>query len=126
MSTTLPDVPLLGWGVGAASQDLQPDNIHSNALVASLVVKTGPGILYGFTVYNSKAAAQFVQVFDAAILPADGAIPACVFTVATVANLPVNWIPGRTFKTGCVICNSSTAATKTIGSADLFIDAQYL
>jgi hypothetical protein len=126
MSTHLPDVPLLGWGVPTDEQALEPLNIHSQTLAASLVVKTGPGVLFGFSVYNSKVSAQFVQVFDASILPADGAIPAAVFTVATVANLVRTWLPGRTFTTGCVICNSSTAATKTIGSADLFIDAQYL
>lgn len=126
MSQLLPDVPLLGWGVPDEDVALQPFNIHSNAFVSSLVVKTGPGILYGFTVYNSKVAAQFIQIFDAVSLPANGAIPACVFTAATVANLGTNWIPGRTFTTGCVIANSSTAPTLTIGSADCFIDAQYV
>lgn len=122
----LPDVPLLGFGIPTAEQSLEPLNIHGNALVASLVVKTGPGILYGFSLYNAKVSAQFIQVFDAASVPADGAIPAAIFTVATVANLAVNWLPGRTFTTGCVICNSSTAATKTLGSADCWLDVQYL
>lgn len=121
-----PDVPLTGWGVPPDYIALEPLNIHSNAYAASLVVKSGPGILYGFTVYSSKASAQFIQVFDAAALPADGAIPACVFTAAAAANLAANWIPGRIFQTGCVICNSSTGPTKTIGSADCFFDVQFL
>lgn len=126
MSQGLPDSPLLGWGTPGAEYALEPLNIHTNIYAASLVVKTGPGILYGFTVYSSKAGAQFIQVFDAASLPAEGAIPATVFTVATTSNLGVNWLPGRTFLTGCVICNSSTGPTKTIGSADCWFDVQFL
>lgn len=104
-----------------------PLNKHSNAYAASLVVKTGPGKLYGFTVYNSNAAAQFVLLFDAATVPADGSIPACVFTAATVANLGVSWADvGRSFNVGCVLVNSSTGPTLTIGVADCFFDAQYL
>lgn len=103
-----------------------PRNFHSQAYASSIFVKKGPGILYGFTVYNSAVAAQFIQLFDSDSLPADGAIPACVFTVATVANLGTNWLPGRSFLTGLVICNSSTGPTKTIGAADCFFDVQYV
>ena len=103
-----------------------PRNIHSNGYVASLIVKTGPALLYGFTVYSSNASAQFVQVFDAATLPADGATPVVVFSVATVSDKGVQWLPARSFLTGIVICNSSTGPTKTIGSADCFFDVQFL
>lgn len=120
------DSPLTGWGNPSGALALQPFNIHSIAYAASLVVKSGPGILYGFTVYNSNGAAQFIQVFDSNLLPDDGTIPACVFTVGGGAQLPVQWLPGRTFTTGCVLVNSSTGPTKTIGAADCFFDAQYL
>ena len=123
---TVPDSPLVGWGTPPADVALQPLNIHSNVYENARVVKSGPGILYGFSVYNSKASAQFIQVFDAASLPADTAVPAAVFTVAASSNLAANWLPGRTFLYGCVICNSSTGPTKTIGSADCFIDVQFL
>ena len=121
-----PDTPLLGWGTPPDYMALEPLNIHSNVYEASRVVKTGPGILYGFTVYNSKSSAQFVQLFDAGTLPADGAIPVWTATVAATSNLGVNWLPGRTFTTGIILCNSSTGPTKTIGAADCFFDAQYL
>ena len=120
------DSPLLGWGTPSEDVALEPLNNHSIAYANSLIVKSGPGILFGFTVYSSKASAQFIQVFDANTVPADGAIPACVFTVAATSNLPVNWIPGRTFLAGCVLVNSSTGPTKTIGSADCWFDAQFL
>ena len=121
-----PDSPLEGWGTPPDYIALQPLNIHSNAYAASLVVKSGPGILYGFTVYSSNAGSQFIQVFDAATLPADGAIPAAVFRVSATSNVATNWLPGRTFLVGCVLCNSSTGPTKTIGSADCFFDVQFL
>ena len=120
------DAQLLERSILGETRALQPLNIHSNAYEASRIVKSGTGILYGFTVYNSKTSSQFIQVFDATTLPADGAIPAALFTVATAANLGVNWIPGRTFQNGIVICNSSTGPTKTLGSADCWFDAQYL
>lgn len=110
-----------------------PLNNHSIALEASRVIKTGPGILYGLTVYNSSASAQYIQLFDSTTVPADGAVPDVVMVVgvgATAATatgfLIVDWVPGRAFHTGIAICNSSTHVTKTIGSANCFWDAQFL
>jgi len=126
VSIQLPDSPLLGWGTPGDIEYNLPLNVHSNAYVASIFVKSGPGYLCGFTVYNSKTSSQFIQVFDAATLPADGAIPAVFFSVAQSADKGVDWIPARTFLTGCVICNSSTGPTKTIGSADCWFDVQFV
>ena len=104
-----------------------PLNNHTLALANSLVVKSGAGLLFGISGFNNKNAAQFIQIFDAQSVPADGAIPDVILTVPTVANFSMDWIfPGRFFQQGIVIVNSSTAATKTIGSADCWIDAQYL
>lgn len=111
---------------GEASGAGVPLNSRSLAYEASRIVKAGPGTLYGFTVYNAKNAAQFVLIFDAATLPGNGAIPEAVYTVATVQNLGVSWLPGRIFQRGIVIANSSTGPTLTIGSADCFFDAQYV
>lgn len=103
-----------------------PLNVSSAKLEASRIVKTSKGILFGFTVLNTNAASRFIQVFDASSLPADGAVPDLVISVAASSSTGVNWIPGRTFHTGCFLCNSTTAATKTLGSADSFFDVQYL
>ena len=102
-----------------------PDNFHSNALAASIVIP-GAHELYGFTVSNTNAAAQYVQVFDLSALPSDGAVPAVLFTVPGASNEGVQYLPPRKMLEGIVICNSSTAGTKTIGSADCFFDVQYL
>lgn len=103
-----------------------PRSASSTELASSIVVKSGPARLWGFTVYNSNAAAQFILVFDANSLPADGATADIVFTVAASSHLPINYIPGRAMLRGLVMCNSSTEPTKTIGSADCFFDVQYV
>lgn len=122
----MPDSPLLGWGTPDESRALEPLNTHSIAYATSLIVKSGPGILFGFTVYSSRTTAQFIQVFDSSTLPADGAIPELVIAIPASSDRELNWIPGRTFRVGIVLVNSSTGATKTIGSADCFFDAQFL
>lgn len=124
--TTLPDSPLLGWGTPDELLALEPLNNHSIAYEASRIIKTGPGVLFGFTVYSSRTSSQFIQLFDSNTLPADAAIPAWVVTIAATADREFAWIPPRTFGTGIVICNSSTGPTKTIGSADCYFDAQFL
>lgn len=120
------DSPLLGWGTPGDALALRPFNRRSIAYEAARAVKSGPGVLFGFTVYNSNSSAQFIQVFDTDTIPGDGSIPDAVFTVAGASNLPVQWLPGRTFLVGCVLVNSSTGPTKTAGSADCWFDAQFL
>jgi hypothetical protein len=101
-------------------------NAASGALAASLVIKATPGNLYNLNVYNDKAAAQYIQLHDAAALPADTAVPVFTFSVPTkgTVNIPLS-IFGKWFANGIVVCNSSTGATKTIGSADCWFDAQF-
>ena len=120
------DSPLLGWGTPDEDQALEPLNVHSQAYEATRLVKSGPGVLYGFSVYSSRASGQFIQVHDTVAVPASGAIPCAVYTVGATSNLAANWIPGRTFLYGCWIVNSTTGPTYTAGSADCWIDAQYL
>ena len=103
------------------------DNSTSNALESSRVVKSGKARLYGFSGTNTKASAQFILAFDTNTVPANGAVPKFVMTAAASSDFWVSWTPGwRNFSDGCVLCNSSTAATLTIGSADCWFDAQYL
>ena len=103
-----------------------PLNVHSQALANSIFVKSGQGALVGFTIDSSRASPQFLQIFDMTSLPADGAIPDCVIRIPASTTLPFQWVPWRVFRVGCVICNSSTEATKTIGSADCYFDVQYI
>lgn len=102
-------------------------NATVSAYAASLIIKSSAGKLYGVIGYNSKAADQFIQIHDSATLPAEGAIPKVVITVAPTTNFSVDFgTLGRAFNAGIVVCNSSTGPTKTIGSSDTWFDCQYI
>ena len=113
------------WATGE-HDGLWPHSIHSQALANALIVKRGPGKLYGFQGVNTGAA-QFILVLDALGVPAEGFIPCFPIYAKATDNFSAFFgDTGRTFQTGIVLCNSATAPTKTIGAADCFFDAQYL
>lgn len=103
-----------------------PSNASTTALASNLVVKASAGTLFGLQGYNNLGTDQFIQLHNAAALPSDGAIPVVSFVVAANSNFSLDFGDrGRAFSTGIVICNSSAVATKVIGAADLWLDAQY-
>ncbi len=108
------------------SDDLPgPLNFSTNRLANSIIVP-GKVVVYGWTAYNTKASAQFINVFDANALPADTAVPLFSWNLAANSGVGFGFQPnGRQFQTGLVLCNSSTDATKTIGSVDCFFDVQF-
>jgi len=111
---------------GLANLTGLPVSANSFALSQFIVVKAGPGTLYGFSAYSNKASAQFIQVFDQTTAPTSGQVPVAVYTVGATGNLGVYWgSVGRWFNIGIVIANSSTVATQTAGSADCWYDVQY-
>jgi hypothetical protein len=122
MSETTSDL-IRNFGAGDLPP-YEPHNASSTGLTNQILVAGGECLLYGFSVYSNKATAQFIQVFDLSTIPGSGAVPDIVFTVSGTSNLAANWVPYRVMRKGCVLVNSSTAATFTQGSADTWFDVQ--
>ncbi len=103
-----------------------PTNSTSAAYETNRVAKASTGTLWGLSGYNSKTSAQFIQVHDAASLPADTAVPKVLITVPASSGFSIDFgTRGRAFTTGIVLCNSSTGPAKTLGAADCWFDVQY-
>lgn len=108
------------------THNIGPDlNVNPGALAAEAQVSVKASKLYSLLVYNSKGSAQHIQIHDSATVPAEGAVPKMNIPIATVAFQQLSFPDGIIFKQGIYVCNSSTAATKTIGSADCLIDANF-
>lgn len=103
---------------------VEPTTAATTALAASLVVKASAGRLRSVVGYST--AAQFIQIHDAASLPADAAVP--LVTIPIEADKPFSidfGLTGLPCSTGIVVCNSTTGPTKTIGAANTWITAVY-
>jgi len=97
-------------------------NADGGALVASRVIATSPCKLLSVIVLNTGAA-QYIQIFESATVPANGAVPELpAVYVAASSTVQFDFLNGVDLD-ACSISNSSTAATKTIGSADCAIVA---
>ncbi len=107
--------------------DASPNNATTEIYANSLLIKSGPGKLFGVGGFNSSGSDQFIQVHDSATLPALGAKPKIIIYAKATANF--SYDPGthpRKFTKGMYMVNSSTGPTTTIGAADCWVDAQYL
>jgi hypothetical protein len=87
----------------------------ANAAAASAAVATTAGWVYSIVGYTTTE--PFIQLHDAAALPANGVVP-----LLTLPVLPGQWFEfhfpvGIRFYNGLILCNSSTDLTKTIGGA---------
>lgn len=109
-----------GLGVGATQAS---KTVSTAAAAASLNASDKPARLFSLTVLNTGSA-QYVQIFDASSLPGNGAVPKIALTIAATASSgPFNFEGGIPFTDGIQICNSSTAGTKTLGSANCLFTA---
>lgn len=129
-SAPLPVQVATSPGSPLAVQAIQPVNFSkasSLAYEASRAFKVAPGTLYGLAGYNSLASSQWIQIYDATALPADGAIPDFILAVPGSSNFSVDFgIFGRPMRNGIFVGNSTTGPTKTIGAANCWFDARFL
>ncbi len=89
----------------------------ANAAANSALVCVGNGTIHRLAGYSPTA--QWIQIHDAAALPADGVN--CLLTLPVLANNWFDWyfgVDGIPFYFGLQICNSTTDIAKTIGAAD--------
>lgn len=104
-----------------------PLNATSPVLSKSIVAKTGIAKLFGFTATSTNIAAQFILLFDAAALPANGAVPVAGFPVVAASAAAGYWgTAGRAFRAGIVLACSTTQGTLTLGAADTIFDVQFI
>lgn len=97
--------------------------VSSSAYESHHILDAVPGTLISVTGYNSGAS-QFIQLFDSKTVPANGTAPLLVFTIPATSNFSLDIpITGLPYSNGMVVCNSSTAPTKTEGSANCYFTA---
>jgi hypothetical protein len=97
--------------------------VNSAGLANKLQILTAGGKVMSILGYNSKASAQWIQVFDSATTPAGANVPLFCLNVPANSQFSIDWWAGRPFVSGCIVVNSTTAATYTAGAADCFFDA---
>lgn len=87
---------------------------------SNLVLKSGAGVLYGFDLYSTVAG--FVLLFDAAALPADGAVtPIRCYPISINSILMIGYTPPLRFSSGLVIGLSTTGPFVLTKSASAYI-----
>jgi ribosomal protein S12 methylthiotransferase accessory factor YcaO len=109
---------------------IQEQLYASAAAEASAVVSAAPARVSKVIIFNDKVSAQYIQLFDSVTVPADTTVPDLCVIVPADSSYVIDFprtIERRAaggqdrpplFETGVAISNSSTAATKTIGTTD--------
>jgi hypothetical protein len=96
--------------------------VSSSALEASKILVARPAALVSLSGHTT--AAGFVQLFDSATLPADGAVPVIAIKVGANTDFLIERAAPVAFAAGIVAVFSSTLDTKTISSASCLFAAQ--
>jgi hypothetical protein len=100
--------------------------VSSTAYEASHIAKASAGTLYGVMGFNSNAAAQYIQCFNSATVPADTTVPTITpIYAAGLSNFSFGLVVPLYFSAGITCTNSSTGPTKTLGGTDVFFTILY-
>ena len=92
----------------------------SDAAIAGAIVSDIPAILCGFIASNGNGSARYLQIFDSATVPADGAVPMVSIAMAANSSFAFSEIP-MTCANGIYMCLSTTQNTKTLAGADMVL-----
>ena len=97
------------------------------ALVSSgVIVNAGPARLFKLTVTSQSTSDQYILLFDAAALPANGAAAVAAFKVPAESTAGIDYgSRGKAFRNGICWSNSSTLPAKTTGAADCYAEANW-
>lgn len=98
---------------------------NSSAAENAEVVIAAPAKLFTATIHNGSASDQWFQIFDATAVPADATVPVLTQKVLAGNTAAFDYTDGIIFTLGIVVTNSSTAQTKTLGSADCLFCVTY-
>ena len=105
-----------------------PYGYNSGAALASsgVVVNAGPARLFNLTVTSQSASDQYVLLFDAAAVPANGAAAVAAFKVSAGSTARIDYgSRGKAFHNGICWSNSSTLPARTAGAADCYAEANW-
>lgn len=98
--------------------------VASTAYEANHVITNSANkVLRSIVGFNSKNAAQWIQIHDAASLPSNGTAPLLTFYVLAQDNFNIP-CAGLKSTSGFVVANSTTGPTLTPGGTDCFFTAQ--
>ena len=93
---------------------------------SGLIGAAGARNLREIQAFNATAGTRYLQLHDAAALPANGAIPIWTVTILTAIEVNKVWNPKMPFAVGAFWTSSTTRATLTLGGvADMFVTALY-
>lgn len=89
-------------------------SVYNDAGAVSMIIGTGPTVMVQLIVTNLTATAGFVQLFDAATLPADTAVPLVSIPIPADGAIGLDTPVAGT--SGLVVAVSTTAETLTISA----------
>ncbi len=105
-----------------------PNGYNSGGALVSggVVVSDGPARLYNLTVTSKDTSDQYILLFDAPALPANGAAAVAVFKVAAGATAGIDYgSRGKAFEHGICWSNSTTLPDLTAGAANCYAEANW-
>lgn len=98
--------------------------VKSTAFESGHILKGSAGTLISLMGHTTATSDQFIQLFDSATIPADGATPEIMFNLPAGSDFSIDLpITGLPYSTGISVSNSSTTSTKTSGAQDTWFFA---